>query len=290
MNKDEAIGSILEKFRTVAIVGLSRDSSKDSYKVAEYLKLKGYSIIPINPFADEILGRKSYKSLLEIPEDVQKTIEIIDIFRPAQDVLPIVEQAIQMHKKNGNPQVIWMQLGIINEEAAKHSTTAGLTVIMDKCMMIEHKRLMIENDPELEQIRRRKMQQLATTATKKDALQEILSDPITLEDTTFNRITQQYPLMVIDCWATWCGPCAMVAPVIDELARDYAGRVVFGKLNVDENPETAMKYGVMSIPTLLILKSGREVERIVGAVPRQLIEGKLRRHLQKTSEETPKNE
>lgn len=71
----------------------------------------------------------------------------------------------------------------------------------------------------------------------------------------------------------------MVAPIIDELARDYAGKVIFGKLNVDENPETAVRFNVMSIPTLLIMKDGKEVDRIIGAVPKQSIEGKLRRHM-----------
>ena len=280
MNKDDGIKSILEKCRTVAVVGLSRDPSKDSYRAAEYLKSKGYSIIPINPFADEILGQKCYKSLLEMSEDVQKTLEIVDLFRPSQDVPTIADQAIQMRKKHSNLQVFWMQLGIINKEAANRATEAGLTVIMDRCMMIEHKRLSAENDPELEQIRERKKQKLALIAKPEARLQkEILSIPITLEDANFSQVVRQYLLMVIDCWAAWCGPCQMVAPVVDELARDYAGKVVFGKLNVDENPETAMRFGIMSIPTLLIMKNGKEVDRIIGAVPRQLIEAKLRKYL-----------
>ncbi|MEM1525199.1 MAG: CoA-binding protein [Nitrososphaerales archaeon] len=137
---DDKIKSAL-KFKTIAIVGLSRDPNKDSYKVAEYLKANGYHIIPINPFADEILGEKCYKSLLDIPEDIQKTIEIIDIFRPSEEVLPIVEQAIQLKKNYGKPYFIWMQLGIINDKAAELARSVGLEVIMDKCMMIEHKRL-----------------------------------------------------------------------------------------------------------------------------------------------------
>ena len=71
----------------------------------------------------------------------------------------------------------------------------------------------------------------------------------------------------------------MVAPIIDELAKDYAGKVVFGKLNVDENPKTAMRFDIMSIPTLLIIKNGKEVDRIIGAVPKQSVEAKLRRHM-----------
>jgi len=103
--------------------------------------------------------------------------------------------------------------------------------------------------------------------------------PITVTDATFNQAVQQHPLMVIDCWASWCSPCRIIAPVIDEIAKDYAGKVVFGKLNVDENPQISEQFGIFSIPTLLIIKNGNEVDRIVGAVPKQLIESKLQKHL-----------
>jgi len=138
---EEKIRGVLERHKTVAVVGISRDPAKDSYRVAKYLQSRGYSIVPINPFADEVLGQKCYKSLLDVPESIQKTIEIVDIFRPAQDVPPIVEQAIQLRRKYGVPQVIWMQLGIVNEEAAERATSEGLTVVMDRCMMMERKRL-----------------------------------------------------------------------------------------------------------------------------------------------------
>ena len=133
----EEIKSILEKYKTIAVVGLSTNPAKDSHRVAKYLKTKGYRIIPINPSADVILGEKCYKSLLDVPE----TVEIVDIFRPAKDVPPIVDQAIELKRRLGNPRVIWMQLGIVNEEAAKRAKNASLTVVMDKCMMKEHKRL-----------------------------------------------------------------------------------------------------------------------------------------------------
>jgi len=133
----EELKFIYENYKTIAVVGLSKDPAKDSHRVAEYLKAKGYRIIPINPTADEILGEKCYKSLLDVPE----TIEIVDIFRPAKDVPPIVDQAIELKRRLGNPRVIWMQLGIVNEEAAMRARNANLTVVMDKCMMKEHKRL-----------------------------------------------------------------------------------------------------------------------------------------------------
>jgi hypothetical protein len=84
------------------------DPSKDSYRVATYLKIQGFRIVPINPFADEILGEKSYKSLLELPQDIQKSLEIVDIFRPSQEVLSIVEQAIKLKSAYGRPHVVWM--------------------------------------------------------------------------------------------------------------------------------------------------------------------------------------
>lgn len=124
----------------MVVVGLSRDLGKDSHRVSAYLKQHGFHIIPVNPFADEVLGEKSYKSLLDIPPEIQKTIEIVDIFRPSKDVQPIVEQAIKLKATYGKPDVVWMQLGIVNEQAAEAAKKAGLLVIMDKCMMIEHKR------------------------------------------------------------------------------------------------------------------------------------------------------
>ncbi|MGD0449796.1 MAG: CoA-binding protein [Candidatus Bathyarchaeia archaeon] len=133
------IKEILNEYKVIAIVGLSKEPEKDSHRVSAYLKLHGYEIIPVNPFTDEVLGEKSYKSLLDIPPEIQKTIEIIDIFRPAKDVMPIVEQAIQLKQKFGKPLVVWMQLGIVNEQAATMARDAGLVVVMDKCLMVEHR-------------------------------------------------------------------------------------------------------------------------------------------------------
>jgi predicted CoA-binding protein len=135
------IKEILKKYKVIAVVGLSKEPEKDSHRVSAYLKRHGYRIIPVNPSADEVLGEKSYPSLLDIPPEVQKTIEIVDIFRPAKDVPPIVEQAVKLKQKNGKPFVVWMQLGIVNEQAAEAGRRAGLIVIMDKCLMVEHRRL-----------------------------------------------------------------------------------------------------------------------------------------------------
>jgi len=140
------VREILTRYKTVAVVGLSRDPSKDSYRVAEYLKKHSFHIVPINPFADEVLGEKSYKSLLGMPAEVQKTLEIVDIFRSSAEVLPIVEQVIQLKKLFGVPYVVWMQLGIINGQAAETAKKAGLKVVMDKCMMQQHRRLFASNE------------------------------------------------------------------------------------------------------------------------------------------------
>ena len=103
--------------------------------------------------------------------------------------------------------------------------------------------------------------------------------PIILTDSSFSSEISKYPLMVVDFWAAWCGPCRTVAPIIEQLAKEYAGRVAFGKLNVDENPLTSGEFEVQSIPTLLVFKNGEAVDGIVGAVPRQLIEAKIKDQL-----------
>jgi predicted CoA-binding protein len=139
----EEINSILESYRTVAVVGLSRDPDKPSYRVAQYLQSVGYRIIPVNPFVDEVLGEKSFKSLLDVPE----AIEVVDIFRPSEAVPAIVEEAIQLKNRVGTPKVVWMQLGIVNEEAARRAKEEGFKVVMDRCMMMEHKRLRHGKEP-----------------------------------------------------------------------------------------------------------------------------------------------
>ena len=137
MSQDQ-IRDLLKKAKTIAVVGLSKEPEKDSHKVSLYLQQHGYRIIPVNPFADMILGEKSYKSLLDIPVEIQRTIDIVDIFRRSEDVPPIVEQAIQLKAKFGRLFAVWMQLGIVNEQEAEAACKAGLIVVMDKCLMVEH--------------------------------------------------------------------------------------------------------------------------------------------------------
>lgn len=124
---------------------------------------------------------------------------------------------------------------------------------------------------ELEAIRQRRMDEL-----KKSLENASYPDkPVTVMDADFDGFVTGYPLVVVDCWAEWCGPCRMLAPTIAELAGKYQGKVVFGKVNVDNNRMTAMKYGVASIPTLLIFKDGKLVDSVIGAVPKQTIVQRL---------------
>ncbi|MCW4004192.1 MAG: CoA-binding protein [Candidatus Bathyarchaeota archaeon] len=137
----EVIKEILSKYKVIAVVGLSDKIGKPSHRVAAYLKNHGYCIIPVNPFVDEVFGQESYKSLLDMPPEIQKTLDVVDIFRKEEDVPPIVEQAIKLKRTVGRPFVVWMQLGIVNEQAAEAAQKAGLIVVMDKCLMVEHQRL-----------------------------------------------------------------------------------------------------------------------------------------------------
>jgi thioredoxin 1 len=136
-------------------------------------------------------------------------------------------------------------------------------------------------DKGLQNIREKKLRDLKRTLEKnKGDISTMESDkPTEVTDNTFTKTVSGQGLVVVDCWAVWCGPCRMIAPIIEELAHDYAGKILFGKLNVDENPNTAQQYGIMSIPTLLVFKSGNLVDRIVGAMPRTMLEQRITRSL-----------
>jgi predicted CoA-binding protein len=126
------IAEILKTAKVIAVVGLSPDPSRDSHDVARYLQGQGYRIVPVNPAAAEVLGEKSYPSL----KDVSGPVDVVDIFRRAEFVPAIVDEAIAKGAK-----AIWMQLGIVHEAAAKKAEAAGLDVVMDRCAKVEHARL-----------------------------------------------------------------------------------------------------------------------------------------------------
>ena len=128
----KTVRDIFEKSKVIAVVGLSPKPERDSHEVAKYLQDQGYRIVPVNPRADTILGEKSYPDLASIPEKV----DVVDIFRRSDDVPPVVDQAIDIGAK-----AVWMQLGIVNEDAAAKAREAGLGVVMDRCMLVEHRNL-----------------------------------------------------------------------------------------------------------------------------------------------------
>ena len=132
MNNDQMMKEILLSAKTIASVGLSGNQQKESFWIASYLKEQGYRVIPVNPTATEILGEKAYPDLSSVPEKV----DIVQVFRKPEDVPPVVDEAIKIGAK-----VVWMQEGIVHEEAAQKARDAGLQVIMDACMRGTHRRL-----------------------------------------------------------------------------------------------------------------------------------------------------
>ncbi|MEM3737104.1 MAG: thioredoxin [Candidatus Bathyarchaeia archaeon] len=103
--------------------------------------------------------------------------------------------------------------------------------------------------------------------------------PINVNESTFEEFIKRGPLVLVDFWAEWCAPCRMVAPILEKLAAEYSGKLLVGKLNVDENPAAASKYRVSAIPTLIFFKEGKVVDTLVGAAPKQYIEEKIKKHL-----------
>jgi len=129
---DKELKATLSRYKRIAVVGMSKDPQKDAQRIPMYLKNAGYEIIPVNPTATEIAGMKAYRSLSEVPLN----FDIVQIFRPSEAVPSIVDEALKTKAK-----VIWMQLGISNEEAAERARMAGKIVVQDRCMMMEHMRL-----------------------------------------------------------------------------------------------------------------------------------------------------
>jgi len=129
---DPELKKLLTDVKTIAVVGISRNPEKASYRVAKYLQDQGYRVIPVNPVIDSILGEKAYPDLATVPE----AIDLVDLFRPSEDVPPFVDEAITAGAK-----AVWMQEGITSPAAAAAAKQSGLTVIMDRCLMTEHTRL-----------------------------------------------------------------------------------------------------------------------------------------------------
>jgi thioredoxin 1 len=143
-------------------------------------------------------------------------------------------------------------------------------------MSDEHKQFISEEDAEVKRIKKRKLEELMELKEKEH---EMIVEPVHVTDSNFNEIVNKHSLALIDCWAPWCGPCLALAPSIEKLAEEHAGKVFIGKLNVDENLKTAERFQIFSIPTMLIMKNGREVDRIVGLVPKNHVDAVLKKHL-----------
>ena len=135
------IEQILENTSNIAVIGLSKNELRDSHQVSVYMKNAGYNIIPINPTIDSVMGLKSYNSLKNIPEDVLKNIELVNVFRKSEFVKEIVDEVIEINKKYGRIHTIWMQLGIFYDESDRISEDNKLNIITNKCIKIEHGRL-----------------------------------------------------------------------------------------------------------------------------------------------------
>jgi thioredoxin 1 len=134
------------------------------------------------------------------------------------------------------------------------------------------------SDDEIEAIKQKKLAELQKEASTK-ATMSALSEPIVLTDSNFANEIKKYPLMIVDFWAPWCGPCRMISPIIEQLAREYSGRAAFGKVNLDENQRIAALFGVQSIPTLMIFKFDKVVDIMIGAMPKAQIELRLKQQL-----------
>jgi thioredoxin 1 len=106
-----------------------------------------------------------------------------------------------------------------------------------------------------------------------------MSKTLEITDSNFEEVTKTNQPVLIDFWAEWCGPCKMIGPVVEELANEYDGKAVVGKVNVDENPSISAQFGIRSIPTLLVIKDGEIVEKQIGAVPKATLSGKLDAHV-----------
>src|SRR5215218_7525221 len=136
----------------------------------------------------------------------------------------------------------------------------------------------MNSDDEIEAIKHKKLAELQKEAATK-AMMSSITEPLVLTDSNFASEVTKYPIMLVDFWAPWCGPCRMVSPIIEQLSREYSGRVAFGKVNVDENQRIAASFGIQSIPTLMMFKGSKAVDVMIGALPKGQIETKLNQRL-----------
>jgi thioredoxin 1 len=130
----------------------------------------------------------------------------------------------------------------------------------------------MSQDEELEKLKRKKAAEIEQSSS-------MPSHPVAVTDANFRETLQKYPFVVVDFWAAWCGPCRMVEPIVEELAKEYSGKVVFAKMNVDDNPLVPGEFGIQSIPTMLFFKNGKAVHGFIGARPKAQILAELKPYL-----------
>jgi predicted CoA-binding protein len=135
MIEDGNIKGLLERSRTIAVLGVSNKPERDSHRVAAYLQQVGYRMIPVNPILEEVLGQTCYPDLASIPDDID--VDIVDVFRRAEFIPEFVEDAIER-----GARAVWLQLGISHPEAEQRALEAGLEVISNRCIKVEHGRLL----------------------------------------------------------------------------------------------------------------------------------------------------
>lgn len=134
-------------------------------------------------------------------------------------------------------------------------------------------------DEELRIINEKRMKKLQHIVNEKELLKNI-KEPLNLDDSNFAQTINKYPLLLVDFWAPWCGPCRMMSPIIDQVGKEYIGKLVVGKVNVDENPNISGQFGISSIPTLILFKRGQAVKNIIGSVSKSRIDEMVKMHLE----------
>ena len=133
---------------------------------------------------------------------------------------------------------------------------------------------------EIEAIRQKKIAEMMQKAgTGSNGGNGWPEEPVVVTDSTFESFLKKYPRVVVDCWAPWCGPCRMLSPTIDALAKNHKDEIAYAKLNTDENPGTAGKFRIVSIPTLLLFKDGKLVDKMIGAAPMAIVEQQVKKSL-----------
>jgi len=129
---------VMRKYRVIAVVGASKNPEKEAFTVPAYLQQHGYTIIPVNPTTDTVNGQRSYPTLSEIPADLAKQVDVVEVFRPSGEFPEVARQVAKMKQRTGRPFVFWGQLGLEDEEAKTILTGAKVDYVMDKCMRVEH--------------------------------------------------------------------------------------------------------------------------------------------------------